>query len=461
MIEDTILSNLVGNETYLRKVISFLTPEYFSENIHKAVFKVIDDFVVKYNRPPSPEALRVELASLGTFNEQTYYEVSEYVSKLRIDPATDPQWLIDQTEKFCQDKALYNALLESVSIADGNDKNISRGAIPKMMADALSVSFDNSVGHDYFDDFEARYEFYHTKEEKIPFDLHYLNEITKGGIARKTLTILMAGTGVGKSLSMCSFAAANLLKGKNVLYITLEMSEERIAERIDMNLLNLTTEEMGLMSRDMFKKRVSSLRDRTIGRLKVKEYPTSTAGSATFRALLNELKTKQNFVPDIIYIDYLNICMSSRVKMSGSINSYTYIKMIAEELRGLAVEFNVPVVSATQVNRTGFTSSDIGLEDTSESFGLPATADLFLALIADEELEQQNQIVIKQLKNRYADIARFRRFIVGIDRAHMRLFDAEDSAQKDLMDGPKIGTPVFDSTPSGEKFSKNKFKDLS
>lgn len=456
MIEDTILANLIGNEEYLRKVVAHLDEDYFTDTKHKTVYKIIDTFIKKYNRPPTPEAIKVELSTVSGLTENSFYETVEYVHELKADPKTDISWLVDSTEKFCQDKAIYNALLKSVSIADGQDKDISRGSIPKMLQDALAVSFDTSIGHDFFDDVKSRYDFYHKKENKIPFGLHYMNEITKGGISSKTLTIILAGTGVGKSLTMCSFAADNLLRGKNVLYITLEMSEERIAERIDMNLLNLTSDEMAVMSYEMYSKKIEALKKRTMGKLKIKEYPTSSAGSASFRALLNELKTKNNFEPDIIYIDYLNICMSSRIKMSGNVNSYTYIKMIAEELRGLAVEFDVPIVSATQVNRTGFTSSDIGLEDTSESFGLPATADMMFALISDEDLESQNQIVIKQLKNRYSDPNRYRRFIVGIDREHMRLYDAEDSAQENLWQGPKSNSE--EDKPKSD--FRNKFKDL-
>ena len=435
-IEDSIIANLVFNEPYTRKVIAFLDEAYFKETVHRTVFGVIDHFIGKYNSCPTPEALKIELSSVDGINDKTYYDAIEYVSKIEHSALTNQDWLIDQTEKFCQEKAIYNALLESIAIADGSDTKLDKGSIPKILSDALAVSFDTSVGHDYLDDFENRYEFYHRVEEKVPFDLRYFNLITKGGLSRKTLTIIIAGTGVGKSLTMCHFAAANLVQGKNVLYITMEMAEERISERIDVNLLDSTVDELAMMPLATYRKKVEAIRAKTPGRLVVKEYPTAGAGSATFRALLNELKTKKNFVPDIIYVDYLNICMSSRIKLGSQVNSYTYNKAIAEELRGLAVEFDVPVVTATQTNRTGFSSSDVELTDTSESFGLPMTADFMFALMSDEELEQMNQIVVKQLKNRYDDPSKLRRFILGIDRPHMRLYDADPSAQRDLMDGP-------------------------
>lgn len=462
MIEDSILSHLINNEDYTRKVIAFLKPEYFRENVHKTVFKVINDYIQEYNACPSPEVVKIELSSTDGLNEKSYYDALEYVVKLEHDGSTKVEWMIDQTEKFCQDRAVYNAVMESIAVLDG-EGTTEKGGIPKILQDALAVSFDTSIGHDYIDNFEERYEFYHLKEDKIPFDLHYFNEMTKGGISRKTLTIILAGTGVGKSLAMCHFAASNLVRGKNVLYITMEMAEEKISERIDVNLMDITTDELALMSKSAFKKKIEEIKSKTVGKLIVKEYPTASAGSANFRALLNELKTKKNFVPDIIYIDYLNICMSSRIKMGSSVNSYTYIKTIAEELRGLAVEFNVPIVSATQTTRSGYSSSDVELTDTSESFGLPATADLMFALITDEELEELNQIMVKQLKNRYRDISTNRRFIIGIDRNHMRFYDADSSAQKNLMDGPGEDTPSFDKTKFGgaeKDRGMDRFKDL-
>ena len=353
---------------------------------------------------------------------------------------------MDSTEKWCQEKAIYNAIMKSIQILDNKEK-MSKGAIPQILSDALAVSFDTHIGHNFFDDSQSRYDFYHRKEERIEFNIEYLNRITKGGLPKKTLNILLAGTGVGKSLAMCSFAAGNLLAGKNVLYITMEMAEERIAERIDANLMNVTMGDLAEMTKESYDKKLEKISRKTNGKLIIKEYPTSSAGSANFRHLLNELKIKKNFIPDIIYIDYLNICASSRIKYGSNINSYTLIKSIAEELRGLAVEFNVPILSATQTTRSGFTSSDIGLEDTSESFGLPATADFMIALISSEELESLNQIMIKQLKNRYSDPARYRRFVVGIDKSRMKLYDVEESAQDDIVDD----RPLMDKTQFGQR----------
>ena len=459
-VEDSILSNLIYNEDYTRKVIAFLKDNYFKDNTQRTVFKAIESYILKYNSCPTPEALKIDISAIDGLNEKTYFDAVEYVSKIEYDPKTNFEWLLNNTEKFCQDSALYNALLESIAITEG-EGTLDKGSIPKILTDALGVSFDTTIGHDYIEDFEERYKFYHLKEEKMPFDLYYFNQMTKGGISRKTLTIILAGTGVGKSLAMCHFASANLVAGKNVLYITMEMAEEKISERIDVNLMNVTSDELALMSKANFKKKVDEIRSRTVGKLVVKEYPTASAGSATFRALLGELKTKKNFVPDIIYIDYLNICMSSRIKMGSAVNSYTYIKTIAEELRGLAVEFNVPIVSATQTTRSGYGNSDVSLTDTSESFGLPATADLMFALITDEELEALNQIVVKQLKNRYDNISKLRKFVIGIDRNHMRFYDADPSAQENLMDGPDDDDrPVFDHSKSGGLPPGDRFKDL-
>lgn len=440
MIEDTILSHLVFDETYTRKVVAFLKPEYFSDTVHKSVYAAVDAYIQKYNSCPSIESLKIELSSTEGLNEQTYYEVSEFVSKLEVDPTTNHDWLLENTEKFCQDKAIYNAIMESISIIDSSKDssvNLSRGSIPKIMSDALAVSFDTSVGHDYLMDASERFDFYRLKEDKIAFDLHYFNEITKGGVSRKTLNVILASTGVGKSMVMCHMAASNLIRGHNVLYITLEMAEERISERIDVNLLNLTFEELGMVTKEQFTKRVEQVKGKTTGKLIVKEYATASAGVATFRSLLNELKIKKNFVPDIIYIDYLNIAVSSRIKMGNAVNSYTYIKAIAEEFRGLAIEFNVPIISATQTNRGGAGNSDVELTDTSESYGLPMTVDFMFALISDEDLEKQGQIIVKQLKNRYEDMNKLKRFIVGVDKSRMKLFDVEASAQSNLMQGPE------------------------
>jgi archaellum biogenesis ATPase FlaH len=360
----------------------------------------------------------------------------------------DEQWLIDSTEKWCQEKAIYNAIMDSIQILDGTDGKNDKGAIPELLSDALSVSFDPNIGHDYMDDSDSRYDFYHRVEERVPFDLEYMNKITKGGIPKKSLNIILAGTGVGKSLAMCHMASANLLDGKNVLYITMEMAEEKIAERIDANLLNVTLDDLSALSKDMYDKKIERVRGKTSGKLIVKEYPTASAGSGHFRHLLNELKLKKHFVPDIIYIDYLNICTSSRIKGGAQVNSYTLVKAIAEELRGLAVEFNVPVVSATQTTRSGYSNSDVGLEDTSESFGLPATADFMVALISSEELEDLGQIMVKQLKNRYGDPNTYKRFVVGVDRAKMRLFDVEQTAQEDIGYDDK---PIFDNSGFGQR----------
>lgn len=461
MIEDSILTHLVNNEEYTRKVISFLKPEYFNDFKQKTIFNTISEYITKYNSCPSPEALKIEIASIDTLNETSYYDAVEYVAKMDYDASTDMDWLVDNTEKFCQDMAFYLALKDCMGALNG-ENDIGKGSLPKLMQDALGVSFDNSVGHDYIDDVEERYEFYHTKEDKIPFDLHYFNEITRGGVSRKTLNVLLAPTGVGKSLFMCHFAAANLVRGKNVLYITMEMAEEKISERIDLNLMNVTVDDLAVMSKVAFMKKMEDIKSKNVGKLIVKEYPTASAGSATFRALLNELKTKRNFVPDIIYIDYLNICISSRIKMGNNVNSYTYIKSIAEELRGLAIEFNVPIVSATQTTRGGANNSDIDITDTSESWGLPATVDSMFAIINDEEMEENGQIMIKQLKNRYSDITKNKRFLIGIDRNHMRLYDLESSAQKGIMGGPEEDISVFDKTRIGmrDEPTKDRFKDL-
>jgi replicative DNA helicase len=435
-LELTILKNLVYNEDYLRKVLPFLKTEYFSTNVERVLFDEITSFTEAYNNTPTIEALALAVKERRNLTDDEVEKCSDYLKDIANskEEQSDVQWLTDKTEKFCQEKAIYNAVLGSISILDGKDKTNDKGTIPKILSDALAVSFDNSVGHDYLENSDERYEFYHRKEERIPFDLDIFNKITKGGLPAKTLNIALAGTGVGKSLFMCHVAASCMSLGKNVLYITLEMAEEKIAERIDANLLNVSLDDLIELPKDMYDRKVQKVREKTTGKLIIKEYPTAAASTTHFRTLLNELNLKRNFIPDIIFIDYLNICCSSRIKAGANINSYTYVKSIAEELRGLAVEHNVPIVSATQTTRSGFTSSDPGLEDTSESFGLPATADLMFALISSEELEELGQIMVKQLKNRYNDPTYFKRFTVGIDRSKMKLYDIEQSAQTGLAD---------------------------
>ena len=435
-LEQTILKNLIYNDEYLRKVLPFLKPEYFTDRTERLIFNEVLSFTNTYNSTPSIEAVELAIKEKRNLTNDEV-ELSETYLKEIVsikDQESKLQWLVDKTESFVQEKAIYNAVLGSISILDGKDKTQEKGAIPKILSDALAVSFDSSVGHDYLENSDDRYEFYHRKEERIPFDLDYFNKITKGGLPAKTLNIALAGTGVGKSLFMCHVAAGCMSQGKNVLYITMEMAEERIAERIDANLLDTTVDSLVEMPREMFNKKIARLREKTTGKLIIKEYPTASASSIHFRTLLNELNLKKSFVPDIIFIDYLNICCSARIKASANVNSYTYVKAIAEELRGLAVEFGVPIVSATQTTRSGFGSSDPGLEDTSESFGLPATADLMFALISSEELESVGQIMVKQLKNRYNDPTYFKRFTLGIDRAKMKLFDIAQSEQEGITD---------------------------
>jgi replicative DNA helicase len=432
-IETTILRNLIFNEDYSRKVIPFIQPEYFESKSEKVIFEEITQFIVKYGSAITIEALNIEVENRTDLNETEIKEIRD-INKSLDDSPVEKNWLLDTTEKWCRDRAIYLALMESIHIADGKDGKKNRDAIPSILSDALAVSFDNNIGHDYLNNYEERYEFYHRQEDKIEFDLEYFNKITKGGIPNKTLNIALAGTGVGKSLFMCHVASSVLLQGRNVLYITLEMAEERIAERIDANLLNVPIQQLVDLPCQMFENKVTNLAKKTQGTLIIKEYPTASAHSGHFKALLNELALKKSFKPDIIFIDYLNICASSRYKSNLSVNSYSYIKAIAEELRGLAVEYNVPIVSATQTTRSGYGNSDVELTDTSESFGLPATADLMFALISTEELEGLNQIMVKQLKNRYNDPTIYKRFIIGIDRAKMRLYDCEQTAQKDILD---------------------------
>ena len=446
-IEQTILRNLLTDEKYMRKVLPFIKPDYF-QGVYRTLFKEAGKYVAKYNKLPTSETLIIELQESSNISNEQFQMSTDIIPQLFTTEEIDHDWLLDSTEKWCQDRAIHNAIMESISIIDGKHDKLTKGALPDLLSKALGVAFDTNVGHDYVENAEERYEFYHTEEDRISFDLEFFNKITKGGVPNKTLNIALAGTGVGKSLFMCHVAASALVDGKNVLYITMEMAEERIAERIDANLLNIPIDQLDKMSKDMFTKKVQDLSRKTTGKLIVKEYPTGSAHSGHFRGLLNELKLKRRFEPDIIFIDYLNICASSRMKaMGGSINSYTYIKAIAEELRGLAVEFELPIFSATQTTRSGYSNSDIGLEDTSESFGLPATADLMFALISTEELEREGQMMVKQLKNRYNDPTQNKRFVIGVDRSKMRLFDVDENDQK-LTDD----TPVFDNTDTGKRF---------
>jgi replicative DNA helicase len=455
-LELTILRNLVFNEDYARKVIPFIQPEYYEQRVEKIVFEEIVEFIVKYGSSITIEALNIEIDNRRDLTESENKEIVELLSKLNDSPV-DNRWILDTTEKWCRDRAIYLALMESIHIADGKDDKKGRDAIPSILSDALAVSFDNNIGHDYLQNYEERYEFYHRKEDKIEFDLEYFNKITKGGLPNKTLNICLAGTGTGKSLFMCHVASSALLQNRNVLYITLEMAEERIAERIDANLLNVPIQQLIDLPRSAFENKVNGIAKKTQGTLVIKEYPTASAHSGHFKALLNELALKKSFRPDIIFIDYLNICSSSRFKSGSNINSYTLVKSIAEELRGLAVEFNVPIMSATQTTRSGFGSSDVELTDTSESFGLPATADLMFALISTEELEGLGQIMVKQLKNRYNDPTIFKRFVVGIDRAKMRLYDVEQSAQNDILDSGKEEEYNYEENKPKKSFEGFKF----
>ena len=452
MIEKTILETLTTNELYARKVLPFLKAEYFQDVTERHVFSIIEEYIKTYNGIPVKTALEVELEKLERLSDDQYTSIGDYIKQLSV-PDVDLTWAIDNTEKWCQEKAVYNAIMESISIIDdsGKSRKKSKGEIPNLLSDALSVSFDNHVGHDFLEDSELRFDFYTRKEEKIAFDLEYFNKITNGGLSKKSLNIALAGTGVGKSLFMCHCAASNLMDSKNVLYVTMEMAEEKIAERIDANLMNVTVDELSILPKDSYEKKINRVRDKTNGRLIIKEYPTASAGSTHFRHLFNELKIKRNFVPDIVYIDYLNICMSSRLRGGQNVNSYMYVKAIAEELRGLAVEFNLPIVSATQTNRSGYGASDVGLEDTSESFGLPATADFMFAIISTDELQDMNQLLIKQLKNRYNDPTIYKRFVIGVDRSKMRLSDVDQNEQKDVMDGP-----VFDQTEIAQRIDRDK-----
>jgi replicative DNA helicase len=458
-LEQTILRNLLTNDEYARKVAAFLSPDYF-EGVYKALFKEFTKFISKYNKLPTIEAFKIEIDQGDRLNDEQYRHAIEILPNIFTPEAENLEWLVDRTEKWCQDRAVYNAIMESIQVIDGKHQTLSKNAIPDILSKALSVTFDTNIGHDYIENMDSRFDFYHEKEERIPFDLDYFNRITKGGLPNKTLNIALAGTGVGKSLFMCHCAGASLSQGKNVLYITMEMAEERIAERIDANLLNVPIDQLENLSKDMFTQRVTDLAKKTSGKLIIKEYPTGQANASHFRALLNELKLKKNFVPSLIFIDYLNICASSRMKaMGGAINSYSYIKSIAEELRGLAVEFNVPIVSATQTTRSGYSNDDVGLEDTSESFGLPATADLMFALISNEELANNGQMLVKQLKNRYNDPTAYQRFVVGVDRSKMRLYDVDQNDSP--LNKNEDNGPAFDNSNSGQRLkSEQKFKDF-
>ena len=455
-VEFLILRNLIHNEQYLRKVIPFIKPEYFEDNNQKIIFEEIQSFVEQYNQPATIEVVCIEVEKRQDINDQNFKEITNLVSSLE-EVHSEFEWLCDTTEKWCRDRAIYLALMDSIALADGKDKDKDRDAIPGILSDALAVSFDTHIGHDYLIDYEERYESYHRKEDKIKFDLEYFNKITKGGLPNKTLNIALAGTGVGKSLFMCHVASAALLDGKNVLYITAEMAEEKIAERIDANLLNVPIQEITDLPKVMFEDKVTKLAQKTQGSLIIKEYPTATAHAGHFRSLLNELALKKSFRPDIIFVDYLNICASQRYRAGSNVNSYTVVKAIAEELRGLACEANVPIVSATQTTRSGYGSSDVELTDTSESFGLPATADLMFALISTEDLEGLGQIMVKQLKNRYNDLSIFKRFVVGIDRAKMRLYDCEQSAQDDILDSGQDEEYTYEEQKPKKSFEGFKF----
>jgi len=458
-LELSILKNLIFNESFTRKVLPFIEEDYFSDNTERTLFTSVRDFINKYKNLPTPEALIITATESNQLSEDVVRSVVMTIKELdsKKNKPTNEVWLLEQTEKFCQDKAIYNAIMESVSILDDKHGNKAKGEIPQLLSDALGVSFDRNVGHDYMEDASNRFESYHRVESRVKFDLDLMNKITKGGLPLKTLNIALAGTGVGKSLFMCHVAAACLSQGNNVLYITMEMAEEKIAERIDANLLNVDISELQNIGKKDYDRRIDSLKNKTHGKLLIKEYPTAAASVLHFRALINELKLKKNFTPDIIFIDYLNICASSRIKQGGSVNSYTYVKAIAEELRGFAVENNVPVVSATQTTRSGFSNTDVGLEDTSESFGLPATADFMFALISSEELEQRGQIMVKQLKNRFSDPNMNKRFVLGIDKAKMRLYDVEQEAQNNISDSGQ-DKPINSFGDREKKFRK--FNDI-
>ena len=459
-IERTALKHLIHTETYARKALPFLKEEYFTDRLEKLIFREINNFYDKFNAPPTNETLAIELNARKDINDTEFQNITSTIATFKKEDI-NVDWLVQTTEKFCKDRAIHNAIMDGIQILDGKDKTHTPEYLPELLSNALSVSFDQKIGHDFIDESSARYDFYHTKEERVEFDLDFMNRITRGGVPTKTLNIALAGTGVGKTLFMAHLAAANLLQGKNVLYITLEMAEERIAERIDSNLLNVAMSDLPELPKIMYQDKIKSLEEKTKGKLIIKEYPTASAHAGHFKILLNELAIKKSFKPDVIYIDYLNLCVSSRLKAGSSVNSYTIVKSIAEELRGLAVEHNLPIFSATQTTRTGFGSTDIGLEDTSESFGLPATADFMFAIISSEELEKKNQFLIKQLKNRYNDPTINRKFMLGVDRSKMRVYDVEQAAQDDMVDANQQEEPdksVFDNSETAARL--NKFSDF-
>lgn len=462
MIEKTVLANLIFNEDYFRKVYPYIKPEYFDDNSLKKIFDTYSGYVDEYKSPPSIEALKISLDKRKDLNEDSYKGIMSEVDNMAIDQGTDFDWLVKETEKFCQDKDLFNSIRKAILVIDGEDKEMDKGSLPELLSNSLSISFDTSIGHDYLEDYESRYDFYHKKEERIPFDIELLNKITKGGLPRKSMTVLLATTGGGKSLVKCHHAAAALMMGKNVLYITMEMAEERISERIDANMMDVTIDEVAETPRDVFAKRIGRFTSKTTGKLVVKEYPTGSAHVGHFRHLLNELKMKRNFAPDIIFIDYLNICASARVKGAAAANSYTLVKSIAEEVRGLAMEYNCAVVTSSQFNRDGYGNSDVDLTNTSESMGITHTADCILGLITSEDLDNLGQLMIKQLKNRWNDLSYYRRFVVGVDRSKMKLYDLEDSAQNGISNDQSAAntsfqkpsltdTPIFDNTQFGKK----------
>lgn len=453
-IEQKILTNLIHNEEYARKVAPFIDPTYFPSKMERVIAEVGTKFFSKYNTLPTLDVIKIELGTRKDLTDKELTDAYNYVNGLTPDKS-DYDWLLAKTEKFCKDMAVYNAIMQGINILDGKDTKLTQEALPKILQDALAVSFDQHIGHDYINDAESRFEFYHRVEEKLAFDLDIMNKITRGGLSKKSLNVVLAGTGAGKSLFMCHVAASTLMQGKNVLYITMEMAEERIAERIDANLMDLSMDELSVVDQNVFNKRIHKISTKTQGKLIIKEYPTASAHSGHFRALLEDLKVKRDFMPDLVVIDYLNICSSSRLKMGASVNSYLFIKSIAEELRGLAVEYNVPILTATQTTRGGYNNSDVELTDTSESFGLPATADLMIAIIRSEELDELNQLMVKQLKNRYADPSYYKKFILGVDRSKMKLYDVEESAQEGLSDSGQDDSPAFDKSQFGVRAKKD------
>jgi archaellum biogenesis ATPase FlaH len=454
MLEKTILSNLIYNEEFCRKVFPYIKEEYFDDPSSKKIFSTFHEYVSEYKSPPSIEALKITIDARKDLNEQSFKDINIHIDDLKIDKDTNQEWLVKETEKFCQDKDLYNSIRRAILILDGQDKQYDKGSIPQLLSDSLGISFDTNIGHDFLEDFDSRYEFYHRKEERLPFDIEIMNKITKGGLPNKSLTCYLAETGAGKTLVMCHQAAASLMFGKNVLYITMEMAEERIAERIDANLLDVALDDLREMPLETYQKKIKRIKDKTPGKLIIKEYPTGSANAGHVRYLLNDMKLKLDFVPDIIFIDYLNLCTSFRLKGAAAANSYTIIKSIAEEIRGLAMEFDIPIVTATQANRSGFGNSDLDLTNTSESIGLPATVDAMFALISSEELESMGQLMIKQLKNRWGDISYYKRFVVGIDRSKMKLYNLEEHAQGNIKSEKSNDKPTFDKSSFGEGLNK-------